>query len=78
MAAKRASYLMRIDPAVMGALRRWADDDLRSMNAQLDFIIRQALKQAGRLPERGTTEPEDSATQTPASIDKSDADSSSD
>ena len=47
----RDSFLLRIDPKVLDALRRWADDDLRSVNGQLEFLLRQALKQAGRLPE---------------------------
>ncbi len=50
----RTSFLYRTDPEVLEALRRWADDDLRSINAQLDFIVRKALRDAGRLkkPER--------------------------
>ena len=38
---------------MLDALRRWAGDDLRSVNAQLDFVLRSALRQAGRLPEPG-------------------------
>ncbi|MEL7022151.1 MAG: Arc family DNA-binding protein [Pseudomonadota bacterium] len=45
----RTSFLFRADPAVMEALKRWADDELRSVNGQLEFIVRQALKQSGRL-----------------------------
>ena len=45
----RTSFLYRTDPAVMEALKRWADDDLRSMNAQLDFLVRKALRDSGRL-----------------------------
>ncbi|MEJ2257151.1 MAG: Arc family DNA-binding protein [Woeseiaceae bacterium] len=44
----RSSFLFRTDPAVLEALRKWADDDLRSVNAQLEFIVRKALKDAGR------------------------------
>lgn len=47
--SKRESFLLRIDPKTLAALRRWADDELRSVNAQLDFILRKALKDAGRL-----------------------------
>jgi len=47
----RESFLLRTDPKILEALRRWAEDELRSTNGQLDFILRQALKQAGRLPE---------------------------
>ncbi|MEM9171130.1 MAG: hypothetical protein AAGA84_00340 [Pseudomonadota bacterium] len=44
----RTSFLYRTDPETLEALRRWADDDLRSVNAQLDFIVRKALRDAGR------------------------------
>jgi hypothetical protein len=39
-----------VDPTVLDALQRWAADDLRSLNAQLEFLLRRALKDAGRLP----------------------------
>ncbi|SOD62007.1 hypothetical protein SAMN06297387_104177 [Streptomyces zhaozhouensis] len=42
--------LLRLDPAVHEALARWAADELRSTNAQLDYLIRRALREAGRLP----------------------------
>lgn len=44
----RRSFLLRADPAVLDALQRWADDDLRSLNAQIEFLLRRALQQAGR------------------------------
>lgn len=47
--AKRDAFLLRIDPEVLAALRRWADDDLRSLNAQIDFLLRRSLRDAGRL-----------------------------
>ena len=53
MAKKRAareSFLLRTDPRVLDALRAWAADELRSANGQLDFILRRALRDAGRLP----------------------------
>jgi hypothetical protein len=46
----RESFLLRTDPKILSALRRWAEDDLRSTNGQLDFILRKALRDAGRLP----------------------------
>ena len=46
----RESFLLRTDPKVLAALRRWAADELRSSNGQLDFILRRALRDAGRLP----------------------------
>ncbi|MFT4202128.1 MAG: hypothetical protein QM634_15495 [Gordonia sp. (in: high G+C Gram-positive bacteria)] len=42
--------LLRLDPAVHAAIAKWAADDLRSVNAQLEFALRMALKEAGRLP----------------------------
>jgi hypothetical protein len=48
----RKSVLLRIDPAVHDALCRWAADDLRSTNAQIELLLRRALADAGRLPRR--------------------------
>ncbi|WP_239579696.1 hypothetical protein [Streptomyces sp. HB132] len=42
--------LLRLDPAVHDALARWASDELRSANAQIEFLLRRALGEAGRLP----------------------------
>ncbi len=50
--AEKKSYLLRIDPELFEAVQRWAADDLRSANGQLEFIVRQALNDAGRLPQR--------------------------
>ena len=50
--AEKRSYLLRIDAEVLDALQRWAADDLRSLNGQLEFLLRQALRQAGRIKER--------------------------
>jgi hypothetical protein len=46
---KRDAFLLRIEPEVLAALRRWADDDLRSLNAQIDFLLRRSLRDVGRL-----------------------------
>ncbi|UED84523.1 hypothetical protein [Streptomyces profundus] len=46
----RKQVLLRLDPAVHEALARWAADELRSTNAQLDYLIRRALREAGRMP----------------------------
>jgi hypothetical protein len=46
----RESFLLRTDPRILNALRAWAEDDLRSVNGQLDYLLRKALKDAGRLP----------------------------
>lgn len=47
---ERKSILLRLDPAVHEALSRWAADDLRSTTAQIEFLLRQGLARAGRLP----------------------------
>ena len=44
----RKPFLLRIDPDVLDAVQRWANDDLRSLNAQIEFLLRRALQQAGR------------------------------
>ena len=49
---ERKQILLRLDPAVHDALARWASDELRSTNAQIEFLLRQALAEAGRLPGR--------------------------
>jgi len=49
---ERKPFLLRIDPAVLGALERWAADDLRSVNAQIEFVLRDALARAGRAPKK--------------------------
>ena len=54
--ATRKPFLLRTDPEVIAALQRWAADELRSVNAQIDFLLRLALRDAGRYPhqsERG-------------------------
>ena len=48
--AARKPFLLRTEPEVLAALNRWAADELRSVNAQIDFILRRALRDAGRLP----------------------------
>ena len=50
--ADRKAFLLRVDPALLDALQRWAGDDLRSLNAQIEFVLRRALQQSGRLPDR--------------------------
>jgi hypothetical protein len=46
--ADRKAFLLRVDPAVLEAVQRWANDDLRSLNAQIEFLLRRSLQQAGR------------------------------
>ena len=49
--AQRKPFLLRLDPATHQALERWAGAELRSVNAQIEFLLRDALRRAGRLPE---------------------------
>ena len=47
--AQRKTFLLRLDPVTHEALQRWADADLRSLNAQIEFLLRRSLQEAGRL-----------------------------
>ena len=47
---RKKSFPLRINEETWEALRRWSDDELRSVNAQVEYVIREALRQAGRLP----------------------------
>jgi len=49
MSAEKKAYPLRINAAVMDAMQRWADDELRSVNAQIEFVLREALYKNGRL-----------------------------
>jgi hypothetical protein len=53
--AERKPFLLRIEREVLEAVQRWADDDLRSLNGQIEFLLRRALKEAGRA-ENGASE----------------------
>jgi hypothetical protein len=48
--AERKPFLLRVDPAVLEAVQKWAADDLRSLNAQIEYVLRGALQRAGRAP----------------------------
>lgn len=48
---ERKPFLLRVDPAVLDAMQKWAADDLRSLNAQIEFVLREALFKAGRSPQ---------------------------
>jgi hypothetical protein len=50
--ADRKPFLLRIDRDVLDALQRWADDDLRSLNGQIEFVLRRALEDTGRTKPR--------------------------
>ncbi|MGH9869965.1 MAG: hypothetical protein ACREAA_17605 [Candidatus Polarisedimenticolia bacterium] len=47
--AERKPFLLRIDPDVLESLQRWAADELRSLNGQIEFVLRRSLMEAGRL-----------------------------
>ncbi|MCC6317498.1 MAG: Arc family DNA-binding protein [Gemmatimonadaceae bacterium] len=47
--AERKPFLLRVDRDLLDAVQRWANDDLRSLNAQIEFLLRRSLQQAGRL-----------------------------
>jgi len=70
--AERKPFLLRLNPAVYAAMQRWADDELRSLNAQIEYVLRRALREAGRhkpgpstAPPAGTDEGKEADDGTP-------------
>ncbi len=55
--AEKKSFLLRIDPETLAQLQRWADDELRSLNGQIEFVLRKALRDAKRLPVKAEEKP---------------------
>jgi hypothetical protein len=51
--SERKPFLLRLEPELHAALAKWAGDELRSLNAQIEYLLRHAAKEAGRLKERG-------------------------
>ena len=51
--AERKPFLLRVDRKVLDAVQRWANDELRSLNGQIEFLLRKALRDAGRLKKTG-------------------------
>ncbi|MCW8809052.1 MAG: Arc family DNA binding domain-containing protein [Rhodanobacter sp.] len=49
MAVEKKAYPLRINAVVLEAMQRWSDDELRSVNAQIEYVLREALRKAGRL-----------------------------
>lgn len=49
--AKRKSFALRIDAGILEAMQRWSKDDLRSLNAQIEYVLRESLRKSGRLPQ---------------------------
>lgn len=58
----KKAYPLRISSPVLDAIQRWADDDLRSVNAQIEYLLREALRKNGRLPRSGTDVAEEEPT----------------
>jgi hypothetical protein len=58
--AQRKGFPLRLDPAMYDALQRWAGAELRSLNAQIEFLLRRALQESGRLPAQKVEAPEGS------------------
>lgn len=54
--AEKKKFLLRIDETIYAALEKWASDELRSANAQIEFILKDALRKAGRLKENTTSD----------------------
>ena len=52
-------FLLRLDPRLFEAVRRWANDDLRSINAQIEYLLTEQVRRAGRLPRKTTPRPAD-------------------
>jgi hypothetical protein len=64
--AERKSFLLRVDPELLDAMHRWANDDLRSLNGQIEFLLRRALQQSGRMSKQASA-PSDGDGDTSAS-----------
>lgn len=62
--AERKSFLLRVDRELLDAVQRWANDDLRSLNGQIEFVLRRALREAGRTARRA-----DDASASPSTDD---------
>lgn len=55
--AERRPFLLRIDPDVLEAVQRWANDELRSLNGQIEYLLRRAVQDAGRMPAKTKGKP---------------------
>ncbi|GIX39179.1 MAG: hypothetical protein KatS3mg128_1056 [Silanimonas sp.] len=55
--SEKKAYPLRISAPVLDAVQRWADDELRSVNAQIEYVLREALRKAGRLPKPAGSPP---------------------
>ncbi len=50
--ADRKAFLLRVDPALLDAVQAWANDELRSLNGQIEYLLRQALRETGRMKDK--------------------------
>lgn len=57
--SEKKAYPLRINADVLAAAQRWADDELRSLNAQIEYVLRESLRKAGRLPKKGAATNQD-------------------
>lgn len=57
--SEKKAYPLRINAQIIEAMQRWADDELRSLNAQIEYVLRDALRKAGRLPRPADAPPEE-------------------
>jgi len=55
--SEKKAYPLRINASVLAAMQRWSDDELRSLNAQIEYVLRDALRVSGRLKPDGVAEP---------------------
>lgn len=56
--AESKRFLLRLDPRLFEALRRWAQEDLRSINGQIEYLLTEQVRRAGRLPHRPSRRPD--------------------
>jgi hypothetical protein len=63
--AEKKAYPLRMSAQVLDAVQRWADDDLRSVNAQIEYLLREALRKSGRLPRSASAAPDASLNEEP-------------
>ncbi len=61
--AERKPFLLRVDRDLLEAVQRWANDDLRSLNAQIEFLLRRSLHGAGRMPRQAPADADPSPTE---------------
>lgn len=57
--AEKKAYPLRMNADVLDAIQRWADDELRSLNAQIEYVLREALRKSGRLKKSDAETPPD-------------------